>query len=197
MIEVKTTGGRVRVLLHPGRVETAEALDAAEKHLPAATLVIGPGVELVAQQAVAGVVAAEGFRTRIEPGQAFISAQPQETLLVFKDAIDHVVRQSVTGRIMLESTPLAVELIQPPAKGPDPQHAGAIFVDRHDVIPAQALRIVRIEPVVRNAFTLAIEAVQATAIAAHPEHALAIFVNSRARFQCPMKTGFHPPPGNA
>ncbi len=58
------------------RKERVEPLAAAKEHFPIKTRFTGTIAEIIALQAVGGVVVSEGLCLRLEPGQTFLGAKP-------------------------------------------------------------------------------------------------------------------------
>src|SRR5208283_3696203 len=124
------------------REKCIEPIAAAKEHLPIRALK-ATVTELIALQAVGHVVVSKGFRFRIKPVYALLSAEPKPAQSIFLNAPNGAARQALPFRVAGERSALPVVPVQS-VKPSHPQCSSPVFVDGGEAAAVEAVRVARV-----------------------------------------------------
>jgi hypothetical protein len=114
-----------------------------------------------------------------------VSPNPKSAGLVLKNGINVIMAQAlwIRGVVLVANKGCGLTVafitagkpVEPPVPSTDPQDSGSVLVQRHNMIAAQALGIVRIVEKTEETFGARIKLIEAAAFGTDPECAGAIF----------------------
>ena len=166
----KSHGWSVCIQLDRVGIEIIEAIDAAKKDAAAACSQAGARMELQALQPVRHVEIVDSAGGGVKARQAMVRAQPQTSAGVLLDSIN-----DIAGEILIRSESLScrIEPIQAATHGSHPEPPVTVFVDGHDCVIAQGMRVAIIVPIADEVLILWPQKVKSSE-AADPEIAAAV-----------------------
>lgn len=113
-------------------LEMIQSIDAAKEHFTCTRAAEVRGlVELAGLQAAIGAVVHEGRLFRAKVGDSVVRTQPEVTSIIFENAVDVWVRQSVFLQKMGSLARAGLESVQPATRRANPEHAGFTFTFMH------------------------------------------------------------------
>jgi hypothetical protein len=126
-----------------------EAIDTTEKHFTLCRLIPCVLFKGIVLKAITNIIIAANFRDGVEFRNAFVRTKPEIAMLIFQNAIDYIIGQTIFFRISPEAFGSLIVAIQT-VVGTHPYIALTVLHDRKNDIEIDAVLVARIVTMVNK-----------------------------------------------